>query len=157
MPRRPDPGVRSSPRKSGSSPAAILRIVVLPQPEGPINAPNDPASSRSSRPRTTSTSAPSADTKLLVSMRSSSGAASPAVCASFKRLHHEAFDDKHKHDKADRIAQYLGHVEQRESRPQDESDPVGASDQLDHQHDLPDDGKPGTRTCREIRRELRCD
>ena len=100
------------------------RIVVLPQPEGPISAPNDPASSRSSRPRTTSTGVPSADRKLFASMRSSSGAASPAVCASFKRLHQKAFDHKHKHDEADRIAQYPGHVEQRESRAQDEPDAV---------------------------------
>ncbi len=53
------PGVR--PLKSASSPAAIFRIVVLPQPDGPISAPNEPASSRSSRPRTTSTGVPSAD------------------------------------------------------------------------------------------------
>ena len=78
--------------------AAILRIVVLPQPEGPISAPNDPASRRSARPRTTSTGVPSADIKLFASMRSSSGLTSPAVCASFKRLHHEAFDHQHKHD-----------------------------------------------------------
>src|ERR1700726_979190 len=111
MPRRPDPGTPSRPRKSGSRPAAIFRIVVLPHPEGPINAPNDPASSRSSRSRTTSTGVPSADRKLFASMRSSS-AASPAVRASFKRLYQKAFDHKHKHDEADRIAQYPGHVEQ---------------------------------------------
>jgi hypothetical protein len=55
---------RSRPRKSRSRPAAIFRIVVLPQPEGPISAPNDPASSRSSRPRTTSTGVPSADNRI---------------------------------------------------------------------------------------------
>ena len=79
-------------RKSRSNPAAIFRIVVLPQPEGPISAPNDPASSRSSRPRMTSTGVPSADRKVFASMRSSSGAASPADCASFKRLYQKAFD-----------------------------------------------------------------
>src|ERR1700730_15347978 len=155
MPRRPDPGVRSRPRKSGSNPAAIFRIVVLPQPEGPISAPNDPASSRSSRPRTTSTGVPSADRKVFASMRSSSGAASPADCASFKRLYQQAFDHELKHDEGDRIAQYPGHVEQRECRTEHESHPVRASDQLDHQYDLPDDRQAGTRTGRQIRGELR--
>src|SRR3984893_7399841 len=145
MPRRPDPGVRSRPRKSGSNPAAIFRIVVLPQPEGPISAPNDPASSRSSRPRTTSTGVPSADRKVFASMRSSSGVASPADCASFKRLYQKAFDHKHQHDEGYGITQYLGHVEQRECRTQYEPHAVRASDQLDHHHDLPDDREAGTR------------
>src|SRR5450631_4047113 len=131
--------MRSWPWKSGSSPAVILRIVVLPQPEGPISAPNEPASSRSFRPRTTSTGVPSADRKVFASMRSSSGAASPADCASFKRLYQKAFDHKHKNDEGGRIAQYLGHVEQRECRTQDEPYAIRASDQLDHEHDLPDD------------------
>src|ERR1700722_15516901 len=90
-------------------------------------------------------------------MRSSSGAASPAVGASFKRLYQKAFDNKHKHDEADRIAQYGGHVEQRERRAQHEPYAVRASDQLAHKHDLPDDGEAGTRTGGEIGRELRHD
>src|ERR1700753_390215 len=139
MPRRPAPGVRSRPWKSASSPAAILRIVVLPQPEGPIKTPNDPASTRRSRRRTTSTGAPSADKKRFASIRSSSAAASPAVCTLFKRLHQKAFDRKHEHDKADRIAQYRRHVEQRECRPQDETHTIGAPDQIHHEHNLPDD------------------
>src|ERR1700709_723948 len=88
-------------------------------------------------------------------MRSSSGAASPAVCASFKRLYQKAFDHKHEHDEADRIAQYPGHVEQRECRAQDKAYAVWASEQLDHKHDLPDDGKTGTRAGHQIGRELR--
>src|ERR1700692_3049075 len=131
MPRRPDPGTPSRPRKSGSRPAAIFRIVVLPHPEGPISAPNDPASSRSFKPRTTSTAVPSADRKVFASMRSSSGAASPSDCASFKRLHQKACDHKHEHDEGDRIAQYPGHVEQREGRAQHEAYAVRAPDQLD--------------------------
>src|ERR1700675_4041067 len=154
MPRRPDPGVRSSPRKSGSSPAAILRIVVLPHPEGPISAPNDPASTRSLRPATPSPGVPAAERYVFASMRSSSGAASPADCASFKRLYQKAFDHKHNHDEGDRIAQYLGHVEQRECRTQDEPHAIRASDQFDDEHDLPDDRETGTRTGRQIRREL---
>src|SRR6202048_262356 len=154
MPRRPDPGTPSRPRKSGSSPAAIFRIVVLPQPEGPISAPNDPASSRSSRPRTTSTGVPSADIKTFASMRSSSGAASPADCASFKRLHQKTFDHQHKCDEGDRIAQYFGHVEQRECRTQHEPHAIRAPDQLHHQDDLPDNRQAGTRTGRQIWRKL---
>src|SRR5260221_1382743 len=155
MPRRPDPGTPRRPRESGSRPALILRIVVLPHPEGPTSAPNDPASSRSSKPRTTSTGVPSADRKVFASMRSSSGAASPADCASFKRLHQKAFDHKHQNDARDRIAKYPGHVEQREWRTQDEPYAVRTSDQLDHEHDLPDDREAGTRTGREIWGELR--
>src|SRR3984957_13308529 len=155
MPKRPEPGLRSSPRKSASMPAAILRIVVLPQPEGPISAPNDPASSRTFKPLITSTGVPSADRKLFASMRSSSGAASPAVCASFKRLYQKAFDHEHEHDEADRIAQYPGHVEQRECRTQHKPYAVWASEQLDHKHDLPDDGQTRARACRQIGRKLR--
>src|SRR3984957_1066239 len=157
MPKRPEPGLRSSPRKSASMPAAILRIVVLPQPEGPISAPNDPASSRSFKPLITSTGMPSADRKTFASMRSSSGAASPADCASFKRLYQKAFDHEHEGDERDRIAQYPGHVEQREGRAQHEAHAVGASDQLDHEHDFPDDREAGTRTGGQVWRQLRDD
>src|SRR5260370_12377372 len=139
MPRRPARGTPSRPRKSGSRPAAIFRIVVLPHPEGPISAPNDPASSRSSKPRTTSTGVPSADRKLFASMRSSSGAASPADCASFKRLYQKTFDHQHKCDEGDRIAQYFGHVEQLECPTQHETPPIRPPDHTDHHHHLPDD------------------
>src|SRR6185312_5788579 len=88
-------------------------------------------------------------------MRSSSGAAPPAVCASFNRLYQKAFDHKHNYDEADRIAQYPRHVEQREGRAEDESDAIRTSEQFDHQHDLPDDRKDGTRAGRQIGRELR--
>src|ERR1700728_3694487 len=88
-------------------------------------------------------------------MRSSSGTASPAVCTSFKRLYQKAFDQEHQDDEADRIAQYLRHVEQRECRTQDETYAVWASEQLDHEYDLPDDGETGTRTGCQIGRELR--
>src|ERR1700723_2155862 len=109
---QPDIFRNRSPAKSTSSPAAMCRIVVLPQPEGPIIAPKPPASSRRFSPRTISTDAPSAETKVLASMRSSSGAAPPSVCSSFKRLHQQGFDRKHKCHERDRIAQNLGHIEQ---------------------------------------------
>src|SRR6185437_1873025 len=90
-------------------------------------------------------------------MRSSSGAASPAIGASFKRLYQQAFDQEHKNDEGDRIAQYPDHVEQRERRTENKAYPVWPSNQLDHQHNLPDDGKARARACGKIRRKLRYD
>ena len=89
-----DGETRRVPAKSVSSPAAIRRSVVLPQPDGPINAPKLPASRLSARPRITSTGFPSAERNVLLSIRSSSASA-PALGSSFKWLHQKVFNCQH--------------------------------------------------------------
>src|SRR5581483_7660724 len=94
---RCDWGTRRLPTKSESSPAAIRRRVVLPQPEGPMIAPKLPVSSLSARPRMTSNGFPSAERYFLLSTRSSSASA-PALGSSFKGLHQEVFNCEHEED-----------------------------------------------------------
>src|ERR671922_1745155 len=48
--------IRISPSETSSSPAIILRVVVLPQPDGPTRTTNSRSAMDRSRPRTASTS-----------------------------------------------------------------------------------------------------
>src|SRR5262249_53067062 len=133
----PPRGRATAPSKSTSRPATIRSIVVLPQPEGPTNAPTSPSASRNATSRSTSAPSPAADTKALRTMRTSSRSESPAGRASFKGLHQEGFDRQHDGGEAQRIGQDSCHIEELERNTDLESDPVGPSQQLDHEHDLP--------------------
>src|ERR1700760_2215727 len=97
MPSLCDCGKQRFPAKSESSPAAMRSSVVLPQPDGPINAPKLPLLSLSARPRITSIGFPSAAWYVLLSIRSSSSS-TPALGSSFKWLHQKVFNDQHDDD-----------------------------------------------------------
>ena len=74
---------------------------------------------------------------------------------SFKRLHQEGFDRQHDGDEGESIGQDAGDVEQLECDADLETDAVGTSEQLDDEHDLPDQRQAGAGRCRQVRRELR--
>ena len=74
---------------------------------------------------------------------------------SFKRLHQEGFDHQHDGDEGERIGQDFRHVEQLERNPDLEAHAVGTPEQLDDQHDLPDQRQSGARRGRKIGRKLR--
>ena len=74
---------------------------------------------------------------------------------SFKRLHQEGFDRQHDGDEGESIGQDAGDVEQLERDPDLEADAVRTPEQLDDEHDLPDQRQAGARRCGEIGRELR--
>src|SRR3546814_265107 len=130
------------PAKSRSSPSTMRSVVVLPQPEGPMRQVKLPGASAKRRSRSTAVSAPSAERNALPSMRTSSCpgqcAGPPAVGMGFKRLNHNEFDAQHDADEGQGIAEDGGHVEQLEIEVDLEADAVRAAEQLDHQHDLPD-------------------
>src|SRR5712692_3133129 len=116
----------------------IRNSVVLPQPEGPTSAPTSPPARLSANWSSTCSCPPVAARNDLCLIETSSRPGTPAGDMSFKRLHQERLDHQHDRDEGESIGQDLGHVEQLERDTDLESDAVGAPEQLDDEHDLPD-------------------
>ena len=74
-----------------------------------------------------------------------------------ERLQHAPFDQLHDDDERQRVGQDAGDVEQLEIDAELEADPVGAAEQLDHQHDLPDQRQARAGGAGEVGIELRQD
>ena len=87
--------------------------------------------------------------------RPQAGLGTPAGDMSFKRLHQEGFDRQHDGDEGQSIGEDARDVEQLERDPDLEADAVRPAEQLDDQHDLPDQRQAGAGRGREIGRELR--
>src|SRR5215472_8571769 len=148
-------GRATAPVKSGSSPATIRSIVVLPQPDGPTKAPTSPWVKVNATSHRTSASSPEADRNAFRPMRTSSRSESPTGRASFKGLHQKRFDRQHDGCEAQRIGEDSCHIEQLERNTDFEPDAVRPSEQLDDEHDLPDERKARARRSRQIGEELR--
>src|SRR5215471_17887359 len=152
------PGGRTTaPSKSASSPATMRSIVVLPQPDGPTNAPISPWLRVNAMSRSTSAGAPAADTNDFRTMRTSSRAESPTGRTSFKGLHQKRFDRQHDCGEAQGIGENTCHIEELERNTDLESDAVGPSQELDDEDDLPHQRQAGARRRRDVRTELRQD
>src|SRR5690606_6068986 len=121
------------------------------QPEGPMTQVKLPGARSNSRSRSTSVSEPSAARKDLRTILTSSGpgacAGSPAVGMGLKRLNHQEFDEQHDADEGESVAENGGDIEQLEIEVDLEADAIRASEQLDHQDDLPDQRQPGAAGC----------
>ena len=74
---------------------------------------------------------------------------------SFKRLHQKRFDRQHDGDEGESIGQDTGHVEQLECDADLEADAVRPPEQLDDQHDFPDQRQARAGRRGEVGRELR--
>src|SRR5215475_9233149 len=116
----------------------IRNSVVLPQPEGPTSAPTSPLPSEKVSPSMTRRVPPVAALKALFLTETSSRSRSPTGDMSFNWLHQERFDHQHHGDEGESIGENSGHVEQLEGGPDLEAHPVGPPEQLDDEHDLPD-------------------
>src|SRR5262245_36229855 len=114
-------------------------VVLLPQPEGPSRQANSPCRTSKERPRSAAIETPSADLNVFSAMSTLSGTAAPTGCMSFKGLHHKEFDEEHDRYEGERVGEDAGNVEELEEGVDLEADAVRAAEQLDHQHDLPDE------------------
>src|SRR5262249_45759401 len=138
-----------------SRPAAMRRIEVLPQPEGPKSDTKEPTSRCIAVLRRISTGAPVSEPNTLDSISSSSSFSAPAVCIAFQGLHEKVLYNEHNGTQGDRRGEDRDHVEQRKRGTEHKSNPVGSANQLDDKHDLPDDRNAGPKRRGKIRRELR--
>src|SRR6266571_2699867 len=109
----------------------ILSMVVLPQPDGPTNAPTRPRASVKATSCSTSRWSPEALTNDFRSMRTSSSPDSPAGHMSFKGLHQQGFDHQHHADEGQCVGENTCHIEQLKRNADLESDPVRPTEQLD--------------------------
>src|ERR1700740_1927704 len=87
-------------------------------------------------------------------MRSSNSDGTPASDMGFQGLEHEELNGKHQEGEGQRIAKYARYVEKLEIDRDCITDAGGASEQFDHQHDLPDKSQSGSRPRRDIGRQL---
>src|SRR5208283_317137 len=155
MPSRLPRGRSTLPEKSASKPAMMRKSVVLPHPEGPTSAPASPRATAKRKSAMTFVFRPSAPKNSFEAMSTSSSILSPARDAPLEGLHDKGFDAEHQRHEGQRIGEQHEHVEELEGRIDLEADPVRAAQELDDQHDLPDERKPRARRRGEIRRKLR--
>src|SRR4030088_2635182 len=130
-------------------------MVLLPQPDGPTNTPTSPAPSAKLRSASTSNRSPAAFVNALIAISTSSCTGAPPRYPDFKRLHQHGLDGEHDRHETQRIGQQARDVEELEGHTDLEADAVRAAEQFGNQHDLPDQGKPGSRRGRDIGRQLR--
>src|SRR5690606_9540717 len=134
----PPSGMLKEPVKSRSRPSRMRSVVVLPHPEGPNRQTNSPRATSKERSRRAVTDTPSAERKVFSAMFTSSGAAAPTRCMSFKGLHQRNFDDEHHGDERHGVGEDRRDLEHLEVKIDLEADAVGAAKQLHDQDDLPD-------------------
>src|SRR5215813_12577105 len=148
-------GNATLPSKSRSSPAMIRSSVVFPHPEGPTSAATSPLPRLNTSPPSTCSFPPEVARKDFCLMFTSSRFRTPAGDVSFKRLHQKSFDCQHDGDEGESIGQDAGDVEQLKCHPDLEADAVGTPEQLDDEHDFPDQREAGAGGGSEIGRKLR--
>src|SRR5262249_4444884 len=155
MPSVPCAGSATPPSKSRSSPATIRSSVVLPQPDGPTSAATFPLPRLNASSPSTWSFPPEAARKDFCLMLTSSRSRAPTGDMSFKRLHQERFDCQHDGDEGESIGQDARDVEQLERNPDLEADAVRTPEQLDNEHNLPNQRQAGAGGGSEIGCELR--
>src|SRR5207245_6054268 len=145
MPSVPCAGSRTPPSKSRSSPATMRSSVVLPQPDGPTSAATCPLPRLNASSPSTWSFPPEAARKDFCLMLTSSRSRAPAGDMSFKRLHQERFDCQHDGDERESIGRDARDVEQLKRNSDFEADAVRTPEQLDNEHNLPNQDRKSTR------------
>src|SRR5690606_25526084 len=136
----------------GSSPAMALSNVVLPTPDGPSRQMRSPSATVvATRPMTGwPTTTPSRH-------NSSMGRTcfAPGGCSPVQRLQQYQLDQLHHRNKGQAVGQNARHIEHLKGHMQLKADAIGASEQLHHQNDLPDQRQPASGRRHKVRKELR--
>src|SRR5437764_6094863 len=136
-------GIATLPWKSRSGPARSRSGVVFPQPDGPTSAASSPLRRLNTSSPSTWSFPPEAARKDFCLMLTSSRPRAPAGDMSFKRLHQKRFDCQYDGDEGESIGQDARDVEQLERDPDLEANAVRTPEQLDNEHDLPNQRQAG--------------
>ncbi len=161
-PARPSVPSETVPESARSRPATRLRIVVLPQPEGPTSATSSPASTRSEKPSSTSRrSSERARANVLRTSSTTIGALAydrrpaPARDAPFDRPQEAVLEHRHRGGEQQRPGEHERDVLRAERLVELVADAARHAEHLDQHDHLPGEREAEARAAQQERRERR--